>query len=106
LAIGKNVLFTFDQFIFKLLLLSLINGNSLLGKVAYIRRKVVGSFPGPCASGSYVHRAALYCSLLSSIKMGILWKIDCSFPIFNYWLACAVGPWLSLENLFQFQRHL
>jgi hypothetical protein len=50
---------------------------------------------------------ALGCRLLlSSIKMGILWKIDCSFPIFNYWLACAVGPWLSVENLFQFQRHL
>jgi hypothetical protein len=29
------------------------------GKVAYIRPKVVGSFPGPYASGSYVHRAAL-----------------------------------------------
>jgi hypothetical protein len=29
------------------------------GKVAYIRPKVVGPFPGPCASESYVHWAAL-----------------------------------------------
>jgi hypothetical protein len=27
---------------------------------AYIRPKVVGPFPGPCASRSYVHPAALY----------------------------------------------
>jgi hypothetical protein len=30
-------------------------------KVAYIRHKVVGPFPKPCTSGSYVHRAALLC---------------------------------------------
>jgi hypothetical protein len=30
------------------------------GKTAYIRPKVVGLFPGPCASGSNVHRAALF----------------------------------------------
>jgi hypothetical protein len=29
------------------------------GKVAYIRLKVVRSFPGPYASRSYVHQAAL-----------------------------------------------
>jgi hypothetical protein len=29
-------------------------------KAAYIRPKVVGAFPGSCASGSYVHRAALF----------------------------------------------
>jgi hypothetical protein len=28
------------------------------GMTAYIRSKVVGSFPGLCVSGSYVHRAA------------------------------------------------
>lgn len=28
-------------------------------KAAYKRPKVVGPFPGPCASGSYMHRAAL-----------------------------------------------
>jgi hypothetical protein len=30
------------------------------GKAVYIRPKVVGPFPGPCANGSYVHRAALF----------------------------------------------
>jgi hypothetical protein len=30
------------------------------GKTAYIRPKVVGSFPGLYASGSYVHRDALF----------------------------------------------
>jgi hypothetical protein len=30
------------------------------GKAVYIRSKVVGPFPGPCASRSYVHRAALF----------------------------------------------
>jgi hypothetical protein len=30
------------------------------GKAAYIRSKLVGPFPGPCASGNYVHRAALF----------------------------------------------
>jgi hypothetical protein len=34
-------------------------------KTAYIRPKVVVSFPGPYASGSYVHQAALFFSLLS-----------------------------------------
>jgi hypothetical protein len=29
------------------------------GKTSYIRPKVVGSFPGPGASGGYVHQAAL-----------------------------------------------
>jgi hypothetical protein len=29
-------------------------------KTAYIRTKVVGPFPRPCTSGSYVHRAALF----------------------------------------------
>ncbi len=28
--------------------------------VTYIRPKMVESFPEPCASGTYVHRAALY----------------------------------------------
>jgi hypothetical protein len=28
-------------------------------KAAYIKPNVVGPFPRPCASGSYVHRAAL-----------------------------------------------
>jgi hypothetical protein len=31
-----------------------------MGKAAYIRPKVVGPFPGPCASNSSVHWAALY----------------------------------------------
>jgi hypothetical protein len=30
------------------------------GKATYVRPKVVGPFPGPYASGSYVHRAALF----------------------------------------------
>jgi hypothetical protein len=30
------------------------------GRAAYIRPKVVGPFPGPCVSGSYVHRAAIF----------------------------------------------
>jgi hypothetical protein len=29
-------------------------------KTAYIKPKVVGPYPGPGASGSYVHRAALF----------------------------------------------
>jgi hypothetical protein len=28
--------------------------------VAYIRPKMIGSFPEPCASGTYMHWAALY----------------------------------------------
>jgi hypothetical protein len=51
----------------------------------YIRPKVVGSFSGPCASGSYVHQAAIlktfkwfYVSILSFIDiidhLYILWK--------------------------------
>jgi hypothetical protein len=31
--------------------------TEMQGKTAYIRTKVVGPFPGPCASGSYMHRA-------------------------------------------------
>jgi hypothetical protein len=31
----------------------------------YTRPKVVGPFPGPCASGSYVHRAALFCCIFT-----------------------------------------
>jgi hypothetical protein len=42
----------------------------MLGKAMYIRPKVVGHFPRPCASGSYVHRAALF----------ILIYIVCVFP--------------------------
>jgi hypothetical protein len=34
------------------------------GKALYIRPKVVRPFPIPCASGSYVHRAALYILLV------------------------------------------
>jgi hypothetical protein len=30
------------------------------GKNTYIRPKVIRSFPRPCASGSYMHRAALF----------------------------------------------
>jgi hypothetical protein len=30
------------------------------GKAVYIRPKVAGPFPRPCASRSYMHRAALY----------------------------------------------
>jgi len=30
------------------------------GKAAYKKTQVVGLFPGPCASGSYMHRAALF----------------------------------------------
>jgi hypothetical protein len=45
----------------RFLIKTLSTGNSLLQKCRerlYIRPKVVGPFPGPCASGSYVHRAA------------------------------------------------
>jgi hypothetical protein len=35
-------------------------GNSILQrKTAYIRSKVIGPFPRPCTSRSYVHRAAV-----------------------------------------------
>jgi hypothetical protein len=30
------------------------------GKTAYIRPEVVGPFPGPCISMSYMHRATLF----------------------------------------------
>jgi hypothetical protein len=46
------------------------------GKATYIRPKVVGSFPGPCASESYVHRAAL--TIVCRTKVGdkfMLWTI-------------------------------
>jgi hypothetical protein len=39
------------------------NSESLVemqGKAAYTRPKVVGHFPGPYASGSYVHQATLF----------------------------------------------
>jgi hypothetical protein len=62
--------------------MGLIPGNSLLQKCrerhAYMRPKVAGPFPGPCASGSYVHRAALYllyviviCSSFTNLNMSI-----------------------------------
>jgi hypothetical protein len=35
------------------------------GKTVYIRPKVVGSFPVLCASGSYVHWAALFLHFLA-----------------------------------------
>jgi hypothetical protein len=34
----------------------------------YIRLKMVGPFPGPSASGSYVHRAALMVSFPLSVE--------------------------------------
>jgi hypothetical protein len=34
--------------------------GEMQGKAAYIRPKAVGPFPGPYASGSYVHRAAFF----------------------------------------------
>jgi hypothetical protein len=33
------------------------------GKAAYTRPKVVGLFPGPCASGSYVHPCCAFYTL-------------------------------------------
>jgi len=30
------------------------------GKAAYKKTQVIGLFPGPCTSGSYMHRAALF----------------------------------------------
>jgi hypothetical protein len=48
------------------------------GNAVYIRPKVVGPFPGPCTSGSYMHRAAhsvlLFLFLLFQVlllKMGV-----------------------------------
>jgi hypothetical protein len=35
-----------------------------VGKGCVRMTKVVGPFPEPCTSGSYVHRAALYCCLV------------------------------------------
>jgi hypothetical protein len=35
----------------------------------YIRPKVVGPFPGPCTSGSYVHRAAFFKNVLGSWQL-------------------------------------
>jgi hypothetical protein len=46
------------------------------GKTVYIRPKVVGPFPGPCADGSYVHRSAL-----SGMK---------SFPVEDYNLLFSI----------------
>jgi hypothetical protein len=42
------------------------------GKTAYIRPKVVGPFPGPCASGSYVHWAALFFYVILITVVGLV----------------------------------
>jgi hypothetical protein len=45
------------------------------GKVAYIRPKVVGPFPGSYASWSYVHRAALFYDIcMFSLFEGEPWR--------------------------------
>jgi hypothetical protein len=46
------------------------------GKTAYIRPKVVGPFPGPDASESYMHRAAPFFSLLASLENDVAVFID------------------------------
>jgi hypothetical protein len=46
--------------------------NSLLQKCRerlYIRLKVVGPFPGPCTSGSYVHRTTLFLCVLDTCQL-------------------------------------
>jgi hypothetical protein len=61
----------------------------------YIRPKVVGPFPGPCPSGSYVHRAAIF-------MFGLFAKGPST-----WWLESAGGtpqvggstPGLGLKNL-------
>jgi hypothetical protein len=50
------------------------------GKAAYIRLKVVGPLLGPCASGSYVHRAVLF------FKESVL------FFISKGYMSLPVGP--------------
>jgi hypothetical protein len=45
----------------------------MLGKTACIRPKVVEPFSGPCASGSYVHRTALFVNETFNI-MFIIWS--------------------------------
>jgi hypothetical protein len=39
------------------------------GNATYIRPKVVGPFPGPCASGSYVHRDALFLEMAHHVGL-------------------------------------
>jgi hypothetical protein len=49
------------------------------GKTAYIRPKVVGPFPRPCASGSYMHRAVLF--MLCLLEM--IGLVFCGLHIFK-----------------------
>jgi hypothetical protein len=42
--------------------------KEMQGKTAYIRPKVAGPFPGPYASGNYMHRAALFYITISDEK--------------------------------------
>jgi hypothetical protein len=63
-------------------------------KTAYIRPKVVGPFPGPCASGSYVHRATLYWM----IKLSYSFLITHISPCFLDTLKCDGSTQLALEE--------
>jgi hypothetical protein len=52
------------------------------GKAAYIRAKVVGPFPEPCASGNYVHRAALF-DIQNLRNLGTVWMCILPWLMFN-----------------------
>jgi hypothetical protein len=49
-----------------------ITSCRIVGKTAYIRPKVVGPFPKPGASGSYVHLAWIWMPLLFKYKLMIV----------------------------------
>jgi hypothetical protein len=53
------------------------------GKAAYIRPKVVRPFPGPCTSGRYVHRAALFNSCGLSLVIVELSRFCLYFIIYQ-----------------------
>jgi hypothetical protein len=50
------------------------------GKAVYTRPKVVRFFPGPCASGSYVHWAALYTLMYKCYHL-YLFTLDVSYVL-------------------------
>jgi hypothetical protein len=65
--------------------------------VVYIRFKVVGSFPGPCASKTYVHQVALFISnaVIHKANRNHTYREERDIPT-NPWLVFFA--FLSLNN--------
>jgi hypothetical protein len=56
---------------------------------AYIRPKVVGPFPGPCASRSYVHRAALLCCIFYFAHQMPVFELQNEHTMLVFICVCA-----------------